>query len=251
MLKLRKFNLYKETNDAPEKRRPTPEENAERKAACKAVRKARRRGIFKKYVLPTGVLCLLTALLFGILVVVVSASMVNVGQKKIVTVTEAAALHSESPFDCILVLGAGLRPDGSPSDMLHDRVSVGVELYHALGDVPLLMSGDRTGDYDEVAAMKALAMSLGVPEDKILLDPQGYSTSESVIRAKETFGCRRMLVVTQEYHLYRALYLAEAEDMEAYGVSADLRSYSGQIKREIREILARYKDLYQGAKLTE
>lgn len=243
MLKLRKFNTKTECDDAPEKRRLSPEEKAERRAA----RKERRRKIFKKYILPALSLCLLTAFLFGLLVVVVSASMVNVGQKKLVTADEVSAIHNERPFDCILVLGAGLRPDGSPSDMLHDRVAVGVELYHAL-DIPLLMSGDQTGSYNEVAAMKALAMSLGVPEDKILLDPQGYSTSESVIRAKEEFDCRRLLVVTQEYHLYRALYLAEAKDVEAYGVSADIRSYRGQTKREVREILARFKDLYRGAK---
>ncbi len=239
MRKLRKINLPKENDDAPKKRHLTSEQKAERKEKSKR--------IFKKYLLPTFCLCLLTVCLFCVLVGTVSVSMVSIGQKKIVTVSDATVANLERPFDCILVLGAGLRPDGSPSDMLHDRVAVGVELYHALG-VPLLMSGDQTGNYNEVAAMKTLAMSLGVPEDKILVDPQGYSTYESVIRAKEEFGLRRMLVVTQEYHLYRALYLAEAKDMEAYGVSADLRSYRGQAKREAREILARFKDLFQGAK---
>ncbi len=244
MMKLRKFNLRKDSHDAPEKRRLSPEEKADRKAE----RRAKRKRVFKKYVLPILGFCLLMAILFGTLVAVVSASMVSVGRKKLVTVSDAAALASDAPFDCILVLGAGLRPDGSPSDMLYDRVAVGVELYHALGGVPILMSGDQTGDYNEVAAMKKLALSLGVPEDKILLDPQGYSTYESVSRAKENFGVRRILVVTQEYHLHRALYLAESQDIEACGVSADLRAYRGQTKREVREILARFKDLFQGAR---
>ena len=243
MLKLRKFNLHKDPYDASEKCHLSHAEKAERKAA----RREGRRRIFKKYVLPILSLVLLIVFLFGVLVTVVSASMVAVGQKRVIDAAEAVTLHNECPFDCILVLGAGLRPDGSPSDMLHDRVITGVELYRAL-DLPLLMSGDQTGDYNEVAAMKTLAMSLGVPEDKILLDPQGYSTYESVIRAKENFGVHHMIIVTQEYHLHRALYLSGSQGIDAYGVSADLRTYWGQSKREVREILARFKDLFQGAK---
>lgn len=240
MLKLRKFNLHKDPYDAPEKRHPTPEESEPRVG---------RQRVFRKYILPVLSFCVLTGFLFGILVAVVSASMVTVGKKQIITVDEASTLNTERPFDCILVLGAGLRPDGSPSDMLHDRVAVGVELYRALGGVSLLMSGDQTGDYNEVAAMKSLAESLGVDSDRIVLDPKGYSTYESILRAREIYGAERILIVTQEYHLYRALYLAEALDMEAFGVSADLRSYRGQIKRELREVLARFRDLFRGAKL--
>lgn len=241
MLKLRRFNFHKDPFDAPEKRPLTSEEKAERKA--------KRRRFIRRYVLPVLCFCLMVGGLFGVLVATVSLGMKATEQEDIRSVSEMAELSAEQPFDCVLVLGAGLRPDGSPSDMLHDRVVMGVELHQALGGVPLLMSGDRTGDYDEVTAMKKLAMSLGVQEDKILLDPQGYSTYESVLRAKEIYGVKRILIVTQEYHLYRAMYLAEALEVEAYGVSADLRSYSGQGKREVRELLARFKDLFQGAKL--
>ncbi len=241
MLKLRKFNVHNEPYDAPEKSGLSPEEKAPQKAHWKR--------ICKKYIIPSLCLCLMTAFLFGILIAVVSASMISVGQKKLVTIEKASALHSERSFDCIVVLGAGLRPDGSPSDMLHDRVAVGVELYNALGGIPILMSGDQTGDYNEVAAMKALAVSLGVPEKDIFLDAKGFSTYESIWRAKEIYDARRILLVTQEYHLYRGLYLSEALGVEALGISADLRTYRGQIKREVREILARYKDLFNGAKL--
>ncbi len=240
MLKLRKFNLHKDPHDAPEKRCLAPEEGD---------LPIGRRRVFKKCVLPMLCLFLLTVLLFGTLVAVVSVSMVSVGKKKVVSVSETSSLSTERSFDCILVLGAGLRADGSPSDMLHDRVAVGVELYHALGGVPLLMSGDHTGDYNEVAAMKKLAISLGVAEEDIFLDPKGYSTYESVLRARKIYCAERILIVTQEYHLYRALYLAEALDMEAFGVPADLRSYRGQTKRELREVLARFKDLFRGARL--
>ncbi len=245
MLKLRKFNPTKDADDAPEKRLLTPEEKAERKAA----RKTRRRRILRKYILPMLCFLLMVGGLMGVLVATVSLGMQATGRDNVISVDDIAAKTEERPFDCILVLGAGLRPDGSPSDMLHDRVAVGVELYHALDGVPLLMSGDHTDHYNEVAAMQALAVSLGADVEKIVLDPKGYSTYESIIRAREIYGAKRILIVTQEYHLYRALYLAEALGMEAYGVSADLRPYGGQAKREMRELLARYKDLFQGAKL--
>ena len=235
MLKLRKFSPQPDPSDEPEK-------HTSRKEA------SRNRGshIFKKYALPLIGFLLLTALLLSILVVSVSATMVSVEKKRIVSASDAAVLNEEKPFDCILILGAGLRPDGSPSDILHDRVTTGVALHHALGGTPLLMSGDRTGDYNEVEAMRHLAVSLGVSDDRIVSDFKGYSTYESILRAKEIYGAKRILIVTQTYHLYRARYLAEALDLEAYGVSADLRPYRRMVPRELREMLARFKDLFQG-----
>lgn len=149
-----------------------------------------------------------------------------------------------APYDCILVLGAGLKDDGTPSDMLADRVTTACELYERLGGIPIIMSGDHSGDYDEVTAMKALAVSLGVDSSDIFLDHKGYSTYESVYRAKETFGAGRLLIVTQEYHLYRAIFIARNLGMEADGVSADTRPYRGEVSRRVREGLARYKDMF-------
>lgn len=147
-------------------------------------------------------------------------------------------------WDCILVLGAGVRPDGSPSDMLNDRVQVGLELYHRQAAPKLLMSGDHgQKDYDEVACMLSLALDDGVPAADVFLDHAGFSTYESIVRAKEVFGAERIVIVTQEYHLYRALYIAEKLGLEALGVSADLRSYAGQSLRDVREIVARSKDV--------
>ena len=136
-----------------------------------------------------------------------------------------------------------MKEDGTPSDRLRDRVKVGVDLYHAGAAPKLLMSGDHGREgYDEVSAMLKLAVELGVPEEDVFLDHAGFSTYESIYRAKEIFGAERILIVTQEYHLYRALYIAEAMGLEAWGVSADLRDYVGQIKYDTREILARNKD---------
>ncbi len=207
-----------------------------------------RRGIrAARYVL--GFL-LLVGFLAGALASLTSIGMIDVTKSRILTPAEAQTAAAEQPFDCILILGAGLREDGSPSDMLHDRVMTGVEVFlsnpHAFGAI--LMSGDHTGDYNEVAAMKALAVKAGVSSSRIFLDHEGYSTYESISRVKDVFGARRLLIVTQAYHLHRALYIADALGLDARGVSADLRPYRGQTKRELREVLARYKDFFQAGR---
>ena len=127
--------------------------------------------------------------------------------------------------------------------MLYDRIITGVELYKK-GIAPrILMSGDhgRT-DYDEVGTMKKYAVDMGVPEDAVFCDHAGFSTYESMVRANKVFGIENAVVVTQSYHLYRALFDAESFGIDAYGVSADVRRYLGQTNRNIREIIARNKD---------
>ena len=160
---------------------------------------------------------------------------------QILTPEQAAALEG---VDCIVVLGCLVKADGTPSDMLYDRISVGVTLYQNGTSPKLLMSGDHgQKEYDEVNTMKTCAIDAGVPSEDIFMDHAGFSTYESVYRAKEIFGAKKIVIVTQEYHLHRALYIANALGIEAYGVSADLRGYSGQTKRDVREILARIKDM--------
>lgn len=145
--------------------------------------------------------------------------------------------------DCILVLGCGVRPDGEPSLMLRDRLNTGLALYEAGAAPKLLMSGDHgRKEYDEVNAMKAVALNAGVPAQDIFLDHAGFSTYESMVRAVEVFQVRRVIVVSQRYHLYRAVYDARAMGLEAWGVAAEDIAYAGQLVREAREILARAKD---------
>lgn len=192
-----------------------------------------------------GVLLLLCASLMLTLVMTVSSSMVKLTAESIVTTD---ALSPDTDYDCILVLGAGVRDDGTPSDMLYDRVSVSTEVYTALGDTPLLMSGDHTGDYNEVGVMKSLAVEMGIPSEDIFLDHEGYSTYESLYRAKAVFGAKKIIIITQEYHLHRALYIARELGMEAMGVSADLRPYRLQGRYNAREHLARFKDFFTAAK---
>lgn len=159
---------------------------------------------------------------------------------QILTPDAAAQLEG---VDCILVLGCFVKDDGVPSAMLEDRLRRSVELYD-LGAAPkLLMSGDhgRT-DYDEVDAMKQYAVDAGIDPSNVFMDHAGFSTYESIYRAKAVFQARKILIVTQEYHLYRALYIAEQFGLEAYGVASDYRNYAGQSARDLREVLARVKD---------
>lgn len=145
--------------------------------------------------------------------------------------------------DCILVLGCGVKLDRTPSDMLSDRLKVGISLYKSGAAPKLLMSGDHGREcYDEVNVMKQFAIDNEVPSADVFMDHAGFSTYESIYRAKEIFEAKKIIIVTQEYHLYRALYLAEKFDIEAYGVSADLQRYTSQDKRDFREVFARNKD---------
>ena len=190
----------------------------------------------KKFVLV--ILCLL--LLVGVFALSVNAYVVSSVKENIISQELAAELED---VDCIIVLGCLVRSNGEPSDMLADRLRGGIELYELGVSPKLLMSGDHgREDYDEVNAMKQYAIDSGVPSEDIFMDHAGFSTYDSIYRAKEIFGADKIIIVTQEYHLYRALYIAKALDIEAFGVSADYRKYRGQTTRDVREILARNKD---------
>lgn len=145
-------------------------------------------------------------------------------------------------IDCIIVLGCRVNGE-TPSPMLSDRLLRGIELYDMEAAPKLLMSGDhgRT-NYDEVNAMKQFAIDRGVPSEDVFMDHAGFSTYETMYRAKEVFAAKRVLIVTQSYHLYRAVYIAEKLGLEAYGVSSDLQTYVRQDYYDMREILARDKD---------
>ena len=153
---------------------------------------------------------------------------------------EAAAELSD--IDCIIVLGCRVNGE-TPSPMLSDRLTRGVELYDMNAAPKLLMSGDHGRvSYDEVNAMKQFAIDKGVPSEDVFMDHAGFSTYETMYRAKEVFAAKRVIIVTQKYHLYRAVYIAEQLGLEAYGVDSDLQSYIKQPYYNAREILARDKD---------
>ncbi len=158
--------------------------------------------------------------------------------------TEEQAAELED-MDCILVLGCQVFASGRPSDMLADRLDQGISLYW-LGAAPrLLMSGDHAEDnYNEVGVMKRYAKNAGVPSSHIFMDHAGFSTYESMYRAKEVFQVKRLIIVTQGYHLYRAVYVARQLGLEAYGVPCDAHIYSEQERLNQRELFARCKDFF-------
>lgn len=149
----------------------------------------------------------------------------------------------EAP-DCALVLGAGVGPGGVPSPVLRDRLDAALDLWRA-GSVPrILVSGDhRTESYDEPNAMRAYLEARGVPADVIFMDHAGFDTYSSVWRARHVFGARRLVVVTQRFHLPRALWVARSLGMEASGAPADRRLYRGMAWFEAREVVSRTKAL--------
>ena len=179
----------------------------------------------------------------GILTVVGISEYVRISQTDKVF-DLATDVPENEKIDCVVVLGAGLQSNGKPSHMLEDRIKVGVDVLDRTGADYILMSGDKSGEYyDEPAAMKKYAEEMGVDPSKILIDDKGFSTYESMTRVKDEYGFDNVVVITQRYHLYRALYIAEDAGIEAVGVSADLRPYRNQFVRELREILARVKDM--------
>lgn len=147
-----------------------------------------------------------------------------------------------SDIDCIIILGAGVWGD-KPSPILEDRLLEGIKLYQNNVSDKIIMSGDHGREcYDEVNIMKNYAIEKGIPSENIFMDHAGFSTYESIYRARDIFKAKKIVIVTQKYHLYRALYAANCLGLEAYGVGADPRQYSGATFRELREILARDKD---------
>ncbi|MGL4343670.1 MAG: SanA/YdcF family protein [Cellulosilyticaceae bacterium] len=160
----------------------------------------------------------------------------------ILTMEEASGLEA----DCAIVLGARVYPDGRLSAMLEDRVVRGIALYEKGAVKKLLMSGDHgQASYDEVNAMKDYAVAEGIDTEDVFLDHAGFSTYESMYRAKEIFLSKKVIIVSQAYHLPRSVYIARTLGLEAYGVAAEQIEYPNQMKRDVREFLARVKDFFK------
>ncbi len=147
--------------------------------------------------------------------------------------------------DCVLVPGALVYDDERLSLILRDRVDYAIEIYKAGKADKLLFSGDHgQTDYDEVNAMMDYAISRGVPKEDIFLDHAGFSTYESMYRARDVFCVKSVIIVTQEFHVSRAVYIARALGLDAIGVNSDPRKYSNATIDAIRESLARIKDFF-------
>lgn len=185
--------------------------------------------------------CLLIAFLVVQIPILINAYMFEFSNRYIITIDEA----SLESYDCVLVLGAGVWGN-SPSHILEERLNRGIEVYNTGCTSRILMSGDHGRDeYDEVNVMKDFAVNSGIEADTVFMDHAGFSTYESMYRARDVFGVKKVIIVTQKYHLYRAVYDARKLGLDAYGVAADgqynyhiaVRTYNNS-----REALARCKD---------
>lgn len=174
--------------------------------------------------------------------ILMNAYMYEFSSKYFLTIEEV----SEETFDCVLVLGAGVRGE-NPSPMLEERLNKGIEVYNTGCTDRILMTGDhgRT-EYDEVNVMKDFAVEKGAVSKEVFMDHAGFSTYESMYRARDIFQVKKVVIVTQKYHLYRAVYNARKLGLEAYGIPADGQyNYSLPVRtyNNSREALARCKDI--------
>ncbi|MDR2163802.1 MAG: YdcF family protein [Clostridiales Family XIII bacterium] len=203
-----------------------------------------KRGLLRSIIRLIIVCVVVAVLTVGVTNIIVIMSV----RDRVVTANEAASIAADGgKFRCAEVLGASVK-SGEPTPMLAERIDMGMELVKVSATDILLFSGDNgTNEYNEVAAMKRYAIeggaTYGVGEDNIYLDYAGFSTYDSMYRLRDVFGADRALIVTQKYHLYRALYIAGRLGIEAYGVAAEPRK-SGQFRRDVREIFARTKDFF-------
>ena len=189
-----------------------------------------------------GVICLIIIIVLMLILLGINLYVKSSTKNQII---ENNYYSNLKDIDCIVVLGAGIWGD-KPSPMLEDRLLQAIDLYQNNVSSKIIMSGDHgKQDYDEVNTMKNFAIDKGVPSESIFMDHAGFSSYESIYRAKEIFGAKKIVIVTQKYHLYRALYIANQLGIEAYGVGADPRQYVGATYRELREILARNKDFFK------
>ncbi len=147
--------------------------------------------------------------------------------------------------DYVLVLGAGYIDNSTPSNILADRIAQGVEAYEKLDSGKMLMSGDSEYPemHNETGVMKKYAMSLGVDESDIIEDVYGINTYDSIWRARYVYGAQTLVICTQRFHLYRAVYIARKLGMTVYGIDCTERDYHGQESfLAFREVIAKCKE---------
>jgi len=148
--------------------------------------------------------------------------------------------------DAIIVLGAYVFPNGTVSEMLADRLDTGIELFKAGKAPKIVVSGDHgRNSYDEVNAMRKYLQDHGIKREVIFMDHAGFNTYDSIYRARDIFQIKKAIIVTQKFHLVRALYIARELKLEAYGVTSDNHVYPGIMMNNIREIGARLKAFLQ------
>jgi SanA protein len=186
-----------------------------------------------------GLKMLLILAILAILCPVVINGIVLIEKKNIVSIDQL------KPAQAVMILGARVYANGKVSDVLYDRMQTAFEVYMAGKAEKILISGDhgRTG-YDEVNAMRKYLINWGVPAEDIFMDHAGFTTYESMYRAKEVFQIQTMIISTQEFHLPRSLFIAKGKGIIVQGIKADKQKYRDMSKNNLREFLARVKDFF-------
>lgn len=195
------------------------------------LKKLNKRGLFIVKLLILGLI---------IFIVVISLTLKSVNNyKKYIYNIEDIPIKDAT----IIVLGAGVKENGEPSDILVDRLETSLEVFNSNIGNNFILSGDHgREDYNEVGAMKEYISNFDIDEEIIFMDHAGFSTYDTMYRAKNIFKVDKAIIVTNEYHLPRALYIARKLGIEAYGVKSDKRNYFFMESYKKREILAKIKD---------
>lgn len=155
-------------------------------------------------------------------------------------------VNSVMPCYTAIVLGASVSKDGDLSPVLADRIQTAIELYHSGKVQRFLLSGDHgRKQYDEVNSMKYFLLANGISSKDIFLDHAGFDTYNSLVRAKKIFDVDKAIIVTQNFHLPRAVYIGRSIGLDTYGVKADKREYRNMYKLQFRELFANVKAVYE------
>ena len=205
----------------------------------------------KKFIGRLILICLLIASISGVVCMTINNHVINSTKENILISDRGDEAYDENALeemkklnaDCIIVLGAGIRDRETPTPMLKDRLDTGIKLYREGVAPKILLTGDNGSmEHNEIHVMLSYVKKAGVPEEDIFCDHAGFSTFDSMYRADSIFQVKKAVIVTQTYHEYRSLYIADKLGISALGAGSDQKKYSGQYMREIREVAARVKD---------
>ncbi|MBT3319520.1 MAG: DUF218 domain-containing protein [Clostridia bacterium] len=198
--------------------------------------------MLKRYLRISLIFMMALFLVVALVFVIINAVVIGSAGRDIYDISDIETLE---PAQCVLVLGAKVYSNERLSPVLLDRVDYAIAIYKAGKAAAILFSGDHgQTEYDEVNAMMNYAISKGVPKEDIFLDHAGFSTYESLVRAKEVFCVTDTIIVTQRFHISRAVYIAQSLGLNASGVNSDPRRYRNAGYDALRESLARVKDFF-------
>lgn len=184
------------------------------------------------------------AILLVIVTIAINVHVHRYSRDYILTNNAKSPFGNSSEVSVALVLGASVRSDGTLSPVLEDRAKSAIELYKTGKVEKLVVSGDNgQASYNEVVPMREYLMARGIPAENIFVDFAGFNTYDSMYRADYIFGAKNVIVVTQSFHLPRAIYTARHLGLNAYGMPADKREY--YVKNDLREVLATVKTFFE------